>query len=96
MLGSTLLPKILLKKNSIVVGIDNLKLGKIKFIKKFLNKKNFFFFKANLDKRIKESEALGFTNIIVPKSNLKRLKKLDCKIKVLDFQNVKEVLNHLF
>ena len=50
----------------------------------------------NLDKRIKESEALGFTNIIVPKSNLKRLKKLDYKIIVLDFQNVKEVLNHLF
>ena len=43
LLGSTLLPRILSKKNSIVVGIDNLKLGKIKFIKKFLNKKNFFF-----------------------------------------------------
>jgi DNA repair protein RadA/Sms len=50
----------------------------------------------NLDKRIKESEALGFTNIIVPKSNLKRLKNLDYKIKVLGFLNVKEVLNHLF
>ena len=61
MLGSTLLPKILLKKNSIVVGIDNLKLGKIKFIKKFLNKKNFFFFKANLDKRIK---SLKFKQIL--------------------------------
>ena len=61
MLGSTLLPKILLKKNSKVVGIDNLKLGKIKFIKKFLNKKNFFFFKANLDKRIK---SLKFKQIL--------------------------------
>ena len=61
LLGSTLLPKILLKKNSIVVGIDNLKLGKIKFIKKFLNKKNFFFFKANLDKRIK---SLKFKQIL--------------------------------
>ena len=50
----------------------------------------------NIDKRIKESEVLGFTNIIVPKSNLNRLKKLDHKIKVLGFQNVKEVLNHLF
>ena len=50
----------------------------------------------NLDKRIKESEALGFTNIIVPKSNLKRLKNLDYKIEVLGFHNVKEVLNHLF
>ena len=43
LLGSTLLPRILSKKNSIVVGIDNLKLGKIKFIKRFLNKNNFFF-----------------------------------------------------
>ncbi|MDP6878197.1 MAG: DNA repair protein RadA [Candidatus Marinimicrobia bacterium] len=50
----------------------------------------------NLEKRIKESEALGFTNIIIPKSNLKRLKNTDYKIKVLGFQNVKEVLNHLF
>ena len=50
----------------------------------------------NLDKRIKESEALGFTNIIAPKSNLKRLKNLDYKIEVLGFHNVKEVLNHLF
>ena len=50
----------------------------------------------NLEKRIKESEALGFTNIIIPKSNLKRLKNVDYKIKVLGFQNVKEVLNHLF
>ncbi len=50
----------------------------------------------NLDKRIKESEALGFTNIIVPKSNLKRLKNLDYKIEVFGFHNVKEVLNHLF
>ena len=43
LLGSTLLPRILSKKNSIVVGIDNLKLGKIKFIKRFLSKNNFFF-----------------------------------------------------
>jgi len=50
----------------------------------------------NLEKRIKESEALGFTNIIIPKSNLKRLKNVDYKIKVLGFQNVKEVLIHLF
>ena len=56
MVGSTLLPKILSKKNSIVVGIDNLKLGKIKFIKKFLNKKNFFFLKLNLHKNIKNNK----------------------------------------
>jgi len=52
MVGSTLLPKMLSKKNSIVVGIDNFRLGKHKFIKKFLNKKNFFFLKADLDKKI--------------------------------------------
>ena len=56
MVGSTLLPRILLKKNIIVVGIDNLKLGKIKFIKKFLNKKNFIFLKLNLDKSIKNNK----------------------------------------
>ena len=33
LLGSTLLPRILSKKNLIGVGIDNLKLGKIKFLK---------------------------------------------------------------
>ena len=48
LLGSTLLPRILSKKNSIVVGIDNLKLGKIKFIKRFLSKNNFFFLKTDL------------------------------------------------
>ena len=52
MVGSTLLPKMLSKKNSIVVGIDNFRLGKHKFIKKFLNNKNFYFLKADLDKKI--------------------------------------------
>ena len=56
LLGSTLLPRILSKKNSIVVGIDNLKLGKIKFIKRFLNKNNFFFIKADLHRRINSSK----------------------------------------
>ena len=50
----------------------------------------------NMNKRVKESEALGFTNIIIPESNLKRMKKSDYKIKISGFQNVKEVLNHLF
>ena len=49
-----------------------------------------------MNKRVKESEALGFTNIIIPESNLKRMKKSDYKIKISGFQNVKEVLNHLF
>tara|TARA_B100000795_G_scaffold260347_1_gene236132 strand:+ start:222 stop:431 length:210 start_codon:yes stop_codon:yes gene_type:complete len=53
MVGSTLLPQILSIKNSIVEGIDNVKLGKIKFIKNFTNKKNFTFLKLDLDKNIK-------------------------------------------
>ena len=56
LVGSTLLPKILSKKNSIVVGIDNFRLGKYKFIKKFLNRKNFVFIKADLDKKINNSK----------------------------------------
>ena len=53
MIGSTILPKFLKKKNSIVIGIDNLKLGKIKFIKKYLKNKSFYFFKLDLDKNLK-------------------------------------------
>jgi len=53
MVGSTLLPQILSIKNSIVEGINNVKLGKIKFIKNFTNKKNFTFLKLDLDKNIK-------------------------------------------
>lgn len=69
MVGSTLLPKILSKKNSIVIGIDNLKLGKYKFIKKYLNKKNFFFIKLNLDKKIRNRRL----NSILRDSSLKEL-----------------------
>ena len=50
MLGSTLLKKYL-KKNIIIIGIDNLTSGKKKFIKKFLSKKNFYFFKHDLSKK---------------------------------------------
>lgn len=49
MIGSTLLPKILLRKNQIVIDIDNLKLGKIKFIKDFYNKKNLHKSFSNID-----------------------------------------------
>ena len=56
LVGSTLLSKMLSKNDSIVIGIDNLKLGKLKFIKKFLNKKNFYFLKLNLDKSINNSK----------------------------------------
>ena len=51
---------------------------------------------AKLDKRVAETEALGFKQIIVPKSNLKRFKKSKSKIKVLGVSSVKEVFNNLF
>ena len=51
---------------------------------------------AKLDKRVAETEALGFKQIIVPQSNLKRFKKSNTKIKVLGVSSVKEVFNSLF
>jgi len=51
---------------------------------------------AKLDKRIAETEALGFKKIIVPQSNLKRFKKSNTKIKVLGVSSVKEVFSSLF
>lgn len=56
MIGSTILPKVLKKKNSVIIGIDNFKLGKIKFIKKYLKNKNFYFFKLNLDKNFRNKK----------------------------------------
>ena len=44
MVGSNLLEKIINSKN-LIIGIDNFALGDKKFLKKFNNKKNFFFFK---------------------------------------------------
>jgi DNA repair protein RadA/Sms len=51
---------------------------------------------AKLDKRVAETEALGFKKIIVPQSNLKRFKKSNTKIKVLGVSSVKEVFSNLF
>jgi DNA repair protein RadA/Sms len=51
---------------------------------------------AKLDKRVAETEALGFKQIIVPQSNLKRFKKSNTKIKVLGVSSVKEVFSNLF
>ena len=51
---------------------------------------------AKLDKRVAETEALGFKRIIVPKSNLKRFKKSNTKIKVIGVSSVKEVFSYLF
>ena len=43
MVGSNLLEKIIRKKNQIIIGIDNYKLGKKMNIQRYLNSKNFFF-----------------------------------------------------
>ena len=54
MVGSNLIEKYI-NKNVIILGIDNLKLGKYKFIKHYLNKKNFFFYRIDVSKKIKNS-----------------------------------------
>ena len=51
---------------------------------------------AKLDKRVAETEALGFKRIIVPKSSLRRFKRSSTKIKVLGVSSVKEVFSNLF
>ena len=57
MVGSNLIKKINSKKN-IIIAIDNLLLGKKKFIIANLNKKNFFFFKYDLSKKINSPNIL--------------------------------------
>ena len=51
---------------------------------------------AKLDKRVAETEALGFKRIIVPKSSLKRFKRSSTKIKVLGVSSVRELFGYLF
>jgi len=51
---------------------------------------------AKLDKRVAETESLGFKQIIVPQSSLKRFKKSNTKIKVIGVSSVKEVFSNLF
>tara|TARA_B100000795_G_C22757534_1_gene422157 strand:- start:373 stop:1329 length:957 start_codon:yes stop_codon:yes gene_type:complete len=50
MIGSALL-KLYIKKNIIVIGIDNFTLGKKKFIREFIAIKNFHFFNCDLSKK---------------------------------------------
>ena len=55
-IGSQLVPLLIKKKNSIVIGIDNLKLGKIKFIEKYIKNKQLLFFNIDLGKKIKNNK----------------------------------------
>ena len=51
MVGSNLIKRIKFK-NKVVIAIDNLTLGKKKFLLPYIKKKNFFFLKKNLSKKI--------------------------------------------
>ena len=56
MVGSNLLKKKINVSNKIIIGIDNFVLGKEKFIKDSLKKKNFFFYKSDLGKKFKSKK----------------------------------------
>ncbi len=55
MVGSNLV-KEYIKKNNIIIGIDNFTLGEKKFIQPYLNNKKFHFFKKDLSKKISSSK----------------------------------------
>ena len=55
MLGSELAEKLLSSKN-IIIGVDNFKLGKKKFIKKYLKTNNFYFLNIDLSKKIENQK----------------------------------------
>ena len=55
MVGSNLINKFI-NKNVIIIAIDSLKLGKLKFLKNYVKKKNFFFYKINISKKIKNKQ----------------------------------------
>lgn len=61
MIGSNLL-KTYIKKDLIIIGIDNLILGKKKFLSPFIKKKNFFFINSNLNKPLKSKEIIALIN----------------------------------
>ncbi len=50
---------------------------------------------GHIEKRIQESEKLGFQRIVIPKSNLKGLKNKS-KIRVIPVENLVEAIGHIF
>jgi len=58
MIGSTLLEKLLKKKNLNIIGLDNFTLGKKKYIKSFLKFKNFKFFNLDVSKKLRNIELI--------------------------------------
>ena len=47
---------------------------------------------GNLDKRIQEAEKMAFTNIIVPKNNMKTIRKSD-GMEIIPVDNIKEAID---
>jgi DNA repair protein RadA/Sms len=51
---------------------------------------------SRIEQRIHEAERLGFTQIFIPKNNMKSISKTKFKIKVKGFSRVIDVLGELF
>lgn len=51
---------------------------------------------SRIEQRIQEAERLGFTQIFIPKNNMKSISKTKFKIKVKGFNRVLDVLGELF
>ncbi len=62
MVGSNLIKRFIKKKNIIILAFDNLTLGKIDYLNKFIKKKNFFFFKKDLSKNFKDKKLHDILN----------------------------------
>ena len=60
MLGSELTSKLIKKKNYTIIGVDNFTLGKKKYIKEYLKKDNFKFFKVDLSKNVVNKRLIKF------------------------------------
>lgn len=59
MLSSALIEK-LINKKTVIIGIDNFRLGSKDNIRKLLKYKNFYFFKINLNKKISNNKLINF------------------------------------
>ena len=59
MIGSTLLTKLLNRKDLFIIGLDNFRLGKKKYIKQFFKYDNFKFFNIDISKKIQNDKFLN-------------------------------------
>ncbi len=58
MIGSTLLSNLIKRKDLFIIGVDNFRLGKKKYIKPFINSNNFEFFNVDLSNKIRNIELI--------------------------------------